>query len=109
MEDGSDAGSGALIASVRTKPMDLGDTNLWKFIDEIRLKVEITGNLTMKVGISESDEGPIEWLPDVAVVKRNFVYRDAVFLTLEFESVGIGDVWNFSGAEFFGEIGGLVV
>lgn len=104
MNTGVNAGEAALASYVQTKPLAVGDTNLYKFLSEIRVRKSGTALLT--IGLQESPDDAIVWLDPVTLTERHFPDREAAFFTLKFSSVGLGDDWSVSAWEFYGTFGG---
>jgi hypothetical protein len=104
MGDGVDAGVDALEAYIQTKPLAMGSTDHWKWLDEIRLRR--SGNGLVAIGYQESPDDEIEWTSAQTMVERHYPNRDTVFVSLKFSSIALGADWSVSAMEFFGKMGG---
>lgn len=102
--DGVNAGSAALPASVTSKPLAFGDTDRYKYIDELRM--QFSGRASLEIGLGESDEAVDEWLAAEELTKRHFPAREAAFWTLRFSSTGVDDTWAVEAVEIFGKLAG---
>jgi hypothetical protein len=104
LDSGVDAGEEPLVSFIQTKPLALGTTQLWKFVDEIRLRMSGTALLTL--GMQEDPDEAISWFTPEELSGRHFPELDVVFLTLKFSSQNLGDYWSVAGWEVFGKMGG---
>lgn len=101
---GVNAGTDALTSFIQTKPLPLKSTEFYKWLDEIRFRK--SGLATLEIGVSESPDDAIEWLPAEVLAERHFPEREAAFFTLRFSSTAVDADWSVAGMEFFGKYTG---
>jgi len=107
-DSGTDASGQALVPWVQSKPFDLGEPDLWKYIDQIKAEATGTG-LQIKLGFQERLDGAITWTT-LASLGTGTVPIDVGltgrFVTLYLTSTAVGQDWGFNGAEVLGAIAG---
>lgn len=107
---GVDADGEAAAASVRTRPLDLGDSSVWKYVDSLKIMLhELAGNVTVRVGTQQYVDDAISWQPAQSLDDgfENLYDRvETKFLVLEIASTESSADWAVSGFELFGRAEG---
>ena len=105
---GDNADGSALVASVRSKPMDLGTPDRVKEVDAIRIGYQGTG-LRARVGTQFSLDDAITF-GSFFEVPAGYVFQPVRiagrYLTIELQSQDIGDAWDVSSIDFYGRLEG---
>lgn len=105
---GNDNFTSALTAWVRTKALDLGNADMVKELDSIRIGYEGAG-LQYRIGWSETETGTITWgaYSDVSAGFGFDNLRTAGrWLHLELYSADLGDSWEVMSVEVIGRVEG---
>jgi len=101
---GDNAGGEAMTSWVRSKPIDLGDADLVKELDSIRIGYEGVG-LQYRIGWSETETGAITWGPYRAM-EQGFGFHNlrtaGRWLHIELYSDTLNTEWEVMNIEFMG-------
>lgn len=104
LSSGVNAGASALPAWVQTKPLAWGDTDVYKWLDELRLRK--SGSANFQVGLLDAPDGTPEWLSAETMAERHYPMREAAFFVLKVASTAADADWSLAGIEGWGEFGG---
>lgn len=96
---------GAMTSYIQTKPLAWGDTDVYKWIDELRLRKTGTG-ATLQIGLLDEPDGSPTWLDAETLAERHFPMREAAFWIMKIGSTGVDGNWSFAGVEAYGYAGG---
>jgi len=105
------AAGSALAKSVQTKPLDLGDPDVHKFVDVVRTRIrDLAGagcNITL--GYQEDIDDSIDW-DTAAALADGFEFtnsqRETAFLTVKLTCTATDDAFRLGGFEVLGVAGG---
>lgn len=90
---------------VQTKPLDFGERQLMKRIQQLILTKE--GNFDFDIGLQVHLDDPIEWLgAQSAATVNDILDREGAYISLKFSGAS---EWSISGATILGEATGYVV
>lgn len=112
---GVDAAGAALASSIRSKPLAMGETDKYKWVDEFRLRQTNTG-ARFRFGVyydSPDGDEPDEWLSYQDMAQRMLQvdgeHREAAFWVFEISTDGVGETFTLEGIEVWGKYGGGVI
>lgn len=95
---------------LRSKPMDLGEGDGYKFVDLCKLRLqEVVGDVSIRLGVQDYiDENPRwgDWQPIGRPMQELFWYLSGRYLVFELRAKGPGSWFEFSGISFYGNVDG---
>ncbi len=105
---GVDSDGSALVASVRSKPMDLGTPDRVKELDAIRIGFQGSG-LRARIGQQFSLNDAITWT-SFFEVPTGYAFKSVRvagrYISIELQSQDVGDAWDVSSIDFYGRLEG---
>lgn len=105
---GENAGNHPVVATLTTKPMDMGSADLVKELSSLR--VGLTGSgISYRIGWSESEDGAVTYTP-WAVIEPGFEFQNlrtaGRWLRLGIQSTGLNVSWELMTLEIIGRAEG---
>jgi hypothetical protein len=105
---GTNAGTTAMTAYVRTKPISLGSAEAVKEMDSVRIGF-IGQGLQYRVGWAETEDGTVNWSP-YADMSTGFDFQNlrtaGRWLLFELYSASLNAEWEVQAVEFIGRVEG---
>lgn len=105
------AAGAALVATLRTKPMDLGAPEAWKFVDTLLVQLKrLEGVMEVRLGWSEEVDADPTWADwqalDLEMMRLHPASQAGRFVHLELRSTAVGADWQLHGFQLFGQLAG---
>ena len=98
---------GSFSSYVRTKPIDFGDRNRFKYLEKIAINGTWTGTIDFKIGYSDSPGGTVTWGITTSLAEE--IYPDQLsrriespYWSFEINSSNGNAIWNISGVDIWG-------
>lgn len=94
-----------ITAFIQSKPLDMGSSDLYKYVDMLKLFLtNPRGNVTVKIGTSETPRGQIDFQDFGAPDDTQSVFPclSGKYYHIRLEVSGLGGDFNWAGFEIFG-------
>lgn len=98
----------AVTRTLQTKPMDLGLSTEWKYVDYVETQIEVRSGSgpTIEIGTQVEPDDTITWSTAETIgpgpLARNFIRVSGPYLSVRYTSAAANDDWKISGFRLFG-------
>lgn len=117
--DSTDDLSGSILtSSVTSGAFDAGQPANFKWWDMVEINVEMAGSVEVRFGLSYTEKfgdtgaidgwGGDEWLAWNALARRNYIQREAPYITMQIRTTGLASSWRIGGLSVYGSIAGAI-